>query len=187
MKYGKRCAGAALATTIVLLLPIPARAASSSELRSLERYHLRAATKAWTTLQFFEHHPKLLYAKRTKRHAWHVVALARHRYIGEKAKLRAVRARLASAAMPHRALWLCVHQHEQTAWNDSGAPYWGGLQMGSWFIATYGGSLLKTKGTPDHWTPQEQMSVAERAFQREGLSVAWFNGQWPPSAGRCGL
>lgn len=88
---------------------------------------------------------------------------------------------------PHYALWLCVHGNEHSAWNDPDPPYFGGLQMGWWFMRTYGRHLLETKGTADHWTPLEQMWVAELAFKRERFRVSWFNGQWPPSAGRCGL
>lgn len=95
----------------------------------------------------------------------------------------------ATAALrpPHYQLWMCVHQHEHSAWNDPNAPYYGGLQMGSWFMRTYGARLLRAKGTADRWTPLEQMWVAENAYKRERYSTAWFNTQWPPSAGRCGL
>lgn len=88
---------------------------------------------------------------------------------------------------PHYSLWMCVHKHERSAWNDPNAPYYGGLQMGSWFMRTYGTRLLRVKGTADHWTPLEQMWVAENGYAKSGYSTSWFNGQWPPSRGRCGL
>lgn len=90
---------------------------------------------------------------------------------------------------PHYALWLCVHTNERSSWHDPNSPYWGGLQL-SWGFFTHthlGRYLLARKGTPEHWSVLEQMWVAEEAFQASGFSVSWFNDQWPPSAGRCGL
>ena len=78
-------------------------------------------------------------------------------------------------------MWMCVHAQEQTAWNDGGSPYWGGLQMGSWFISHY----AHPPGTPDQWSPLAQMWVAENAYRREGYSRSWLRGQWPPSRGVC--
>ncbi len=107
-----------------------------------------------------------------------------------------VASRAAAPRPLHRALWLCVHEHERTAWNDSGDPYHGGLQMGRWFIDTYATAIIRQRlhlhGDPGEWTPLQQMQVAEHAYTleaRQGYShlVAWFNGQWPPSVGRCGL
>lgn len=85
----------------------------------------------------------------------------------------------------HLKLWLCVHYQERSAWNDPDPPYFGGLQMGWWFMRTYGGRLLAAKGTADRWTPLEQMWVAENAYRREHYSRAWLAGQWPPSRGVC--
>lgn len=82
---------------------------------------------------------------------------------------------------PHYSMWLCVHKQERTAWNDPDAPYWGGLQMGSWFIGHY----AHPPGTPDQWTPLTQMWVAENAYRREHYRRSWLVGQWPPSVGVC--
>lgn len=87
----------------------------------------------------------------------------------------------ADARPPHYSLWVCVHAHERTAWNDPNPPYWGGLQMGSWFIGHY----AHPAGTPDEWTPLQQMWVAENAYRREHYSRSWLYGQWPPSRGDC--
>jgi hypothetical protein len=84
----------------------------------------------------------------------------------------------------HRSLWLCVHAHEG-AWNDPNEPYFGGLQMGYWFMQTYGGSLYRTKGTADNWTAEEQMAVADRAFHNTGHSLGWLDGQWPGTLTEC--
>lgn len=82
---------------------------------------------------------------------------------------------------PYERAFECIH-HYEGSWTDGGAPYWGGLQMDLGFQATYGGYLLRTKGTADHWTPLEQMWVAARAA-RSGRGFA----PWPNSARMCGL
>lgn len=77
--------------------------------------------------------------------------------------------------------WTCIHGLEG-AWNaNTGNGYYGGLQMDIGFQQTYGPELLKTKGTADHWTPQEQMAVAERARASRGYNP------WPNTARACGL
>jgi hypothetical protein len=75
---------------------------------------------------------------------------------------------------------MCIHAHEGS-WTDPNPPYWGGLQMDWGFMSTYGPELLRTKGTADHWTPREQMLVAERAYRTRGF------GPWPSTARMCGL
>ena len=81
---------------------------------------------------------------------------------------------------PHMQDWLCIH-HYEGAWTDVGGPYWGGLQMSLTFQARYGGWLLRTKGTADHWTPLEQIWTAEKALRSSGF---W---PWPNTARICGL
>jgi hypothetical protein len=93
---------------------------------------------------------------------------------------RAVAARKRAQHPPHLAQWLCIHRYE-AAWNDVGDPYWGGLQMSVTFQERYGGWLYREKGTADHWTPLEQMWVAEKALQVRGF---W---PWPNTARFCGL
>ena len=82
---------------------------------------------------------------------------------------------------PHRQAWLCIHHYEAT-WTDPNPPYYGGLQMDMGFMGRYGAGLLRRKGTADHWTPLEQMWVAERAF----ASGRGFY-PWPNTAAACGL
>jgi hypothetical protein len=76
--------------------------------------------------------------------------------------------------------WLCIH-HYEGSWTDSGGPYWGGLQMDLSFQETYGGWLLRHKGTADHWSPLEQIWVAVRASRSRGFSP------WPNTAHYCGV
>jgi hypothetical protein len=76
--------------------------------------------------------------------------------------------------------WLCIH-HYEGSWTDSGGPYWGGLQMDLSFQETYGGWLLRHKGTADHWSPLEQIWVAVRASHTRGFSP------WPNTARYCGM
>ena len=96
-------------------------------------------------------------------------------------KQRAVRAKRKATRPPHRSGWLCIHRFEG-AWTDPDAPYYGGLQMDVGFQRTYGRELLQRKGTANHWTPLEQMWVAERAH-RSGRGYY----PWPNTARYCGL
>jgi hypothetical protein len=89
-------------------------------------------------------------------------------------------ARIRAQHPPHVSALLCIHRSEGS-WSDSGAPFWGGLQMNYGFQATYGRWLLQTKGTADHWTPLEQIWVAEKAVASRGF---W---PWPNTARSCGL
>ena len=95
--------------------------------------------------------------------------------------LRADRARYWAHHPPHLAEWLCIHRFEGS-WSDPNSPYYGGLQMDISFQRAYGPSLLRRKGTADHWAPYEQMWVAERAL-RAGRGFY----PWPLTARRCGL
>ena len=81
---------------------------------------------------------------------------------------------------PHRVQWLCIHRYEGS-WTDPNAPYYGGLQMDEQFQRMYGRELYRAKGTADHWSPLEQMWVAERAYRTRGF---W---PWPNTARFCGL
>lgn len=94
---------------------------------------------------------------------------------------RANVARLRAQHPPHLREWLCIH-HFEGSWQDTSAPYYGGLQMDLTFQRHYGGWLLARKGTADHWTPLEQIWVAERAF-RSGRGFF----PWPNTARYCGL
>ncbi len=81
---------------------------------------------------------------------------------------------------PYLNAWLCIHRYEGS-WADSGSPYWGGLQMDLSFQQSYGGWLLRHKGTADHWSALEQIWVAVRASRSRGFSP------WPNTARDCGL
>jgi hypothetical protein len=107
---------------------------------------------------------------------------------GTLAELVAWRSRAAVARQrvtnpPHLDQWMCIHSHE-AGWNnhDTGHNgHYGGLQMSFDFMKGYGPELYGAKGTADHWTPLEQIWVAERAF-----AVRGFN-PWPETARMCGL
>ena len=94
---------------------------------------------------------------------------------------RAAQAQRLAQHPPRLKDWLCIH-HYEGAWNDPNAPYYGGLQMDWSFMQAYGPTLLRTKGTADHWTPLEQIWVAERAYE----SGRGFY-PWPNTARFCGL
>jgi hypothetical protein len=93
---------------------------------------------------------------------------------------RAHRTWLRATHPPYLHEWLCIHRYEGS-WADSGAPYWGGLQMDLGFQQTYGSWLLRHKGTADHWSALEQIWVAVRASHSRGFSP------WPNTARYCGL
>jgi hypothetical protein len=82
---------------------------------------------------------------------------------------------------PHFLAWRCIHRYEG-AWRDPNAPYYGGLQMDLTFQRLYGVSLLRRKGTANHWTRFEQMWVAERALR---FGRGFY--PWPLTARYCGL
>ena len=83
---------------------------------------------------------------------------------------------------PHKSSWLCIHRYEGRWTSNTGNGYYGGLQMDYSFMRTYGRELLRRKGTADHWTPLEQIWVAERAY-RSGRGFY----PWPNTARYCGL
>jgi hypothetical protein len=78
--------------------------------------------------------------------------------------------------------WVCIHRHE-AAWDDSGDPYWGGLQMDRGFMRAYGGDMIARHrgGLADTWTPAEQIVVAERAYATRGFAP------WPHTSRSCGV
>ena len=93
---------------------------------------------------------------------------------------RALRARRRALNPPYKSVWLCIHRYE-ASWRDGSAPYYGGLQMDVSFQLHYGRHLYRRKGTADHWTPLEQIWVAEKA-RRSGRGFS----PWPSTARLCG-
>lgn len=112
----------------------------------------------------------------------------RRRYHAEHAhvqrllhQLHHTRSPQAVATPPHYDAWLCIHRYEG-AWDaNTGNGYYGGLQADLAFQQAYAPDLLRSKGTADHWTPLEQMWMAERAWRTRGF------GPWPNTARMCGL
>lgn len=81
---------------------------------------------------------------------------------------------------PHLSQFTCIHGYEGS-WTDTGAPYYGGLQMDSGFQGHYASTQLLAKGTANHWTPLEQIWTAEEALKTRGY---W---PWPNTARYCHL
>ena len=75
---------------------------------------------------------------------------------------------------------LCIHQYEGS-WTDTGAPYYGGLQMDISFQRAYGGRLLQSRGTANHWTVGEQLAAGVAGYLERGWQP------WPNTSRRCGL
>jgi hypothetical protein len=109
------------------------------------------------------------------------IGLGYRRWVLHLWAVRARQARWRAQHPPHLRGWLCIHRYEGD-WRDPGPPYYGGLQMDLEFQRTYGASFLRRKGTAEHWTPLEQMWVAERAYQSGRGFYAW-----PNTARYCGL
>jgi hypothetical protein len=138
--------------------------------RHIRRF--RADTLHWLTVM--QGRPASLSRSRATR------SLARLKRLDRRWRRRAHSTWVQATHPPHLQGWLCIHRYEGS-WADSGAPYWGGLQMDLSFQQTYGGWLLRHKGTADHWSPLEQIWAAERAARVRGFSP------WSNTAGDCGL
>lgn len=82
---------------------------------------------------------------------------------------------------PHLREFTCIHGYEGAWQAATGNGYYGGLQMELGFQRSYGGYLLRTKGTANHWTPLEQIWAAEKAHRNRGF---W---PWPNTARYCHL
>jgi hypothetical protein len=107
-------------------------------------------------------------------------SVARLRTLAARWQLREKAAFRHAKHPPHLGAWLCIHRYEGS-WQDAGAPYYGGLQMDLSFQRAYGGWLLRSKGTADHWTPLEQIWTAVKAKRARGFYP------WPNTARYCGL
>lgn len=137
-------------------------------------HHYRRATWRWQSVMGVRRTPATRAAVKDLSHRYKV-------WVKNLWKHRAKRARRVATHPPHRAGWMCIHSHEG-AWHDPNGPYYGGLQMDLGFQRSYGAWLLRKKGTADHWTPLEQMWVAEHAH-RSGRGYY----PWPNTARYCGL
>ncbi|HEU5476758.1 MAG TPA: hypothetical protein VFU64_02895 [Gaiellaceae bacterium] len=133
----------------------------------------RAGTRRWLTV--IRGRPP-----RSRPRSLSVQSLAGLRQLARRWHRRERRAWRRAKHPPNFGGWLCIHRYEGS-WSDSGAPYWGGLQMDLSFQATYGRWLLRHKGTADHWSPLEQIWVAVRASRTRGFSP------WPNTARYCGM
>jgi hypothetical protein len=137
-------------------------------------HHYRRVTWRWQSVMGVRRTPATRAALKDPSHKYKV-------WVRNLWKHRAKHARRLATRPPHKAGWLCIHRYEG-AWSDPNGPYYGGLQMDLGFQRTYGARLLRTKGTADHWTPLEQMWVAEQAH-RSGRGYY----AWPNTARYCGL
>lgn len=165
-----RCLAVALAAVALAVGVQPANATTSSAKIHALRSSIasnRHATWAWqsvallpkTRTVYAENRTRSLTYLKWNQRLWHQRLLA---------------ARWRAQHPPHLAAWLCIH-HYEGAWNDPGAPYYGGLQMDRSFMESYGAALLKRKGTADHWSPLEQIWVAERAYESGRGFYPWPN------------
>jgi hypothetical protein len=159
-------------------LPISARART----RAIARWnrHIRrfkAGTRRWLTV--IRGRPPATVARTLALHSA-APSLARLHWLANAWRHREHAVWWRANHPPALNAWLCIHRYEGS-WTDTGSPYWGGLQMDLSFQETYGGWLLRHKGTADHWSPLEQIWVAVRASRVRGFSP------WPSTAYFCGV
>lgn len=162
---------------ITLLVCFATKATAGERERKLEKraHHQRATLHADRgSLRFCRRHPQAVVFCTPRR-----LRFVRAR-IGWTTRELAETLAALRPRIPHLNEWLCIHSYEGS-WTDPGAPFYGGLQMDIDFQQTWGSDLLRSKGTADHWTPAEQMMVAERAWKHRGF---W---PWPNTARYCGL
>ena len=92
--------------------------------------------------------------------------LAYLRWMRDLWRTRAGKAERLAQNPPHRRQWLCIHRYERhpgQGWaTRTGNGYYGGLQMDISFQRTYGGELLRRKGTANRWT-RRRADVGRRA------------------------
>jgi Transglycosylase-like domain len=96
-----------------------------------------------------------------------------------------------SVRIPRWREWHCIAHFESTSFwamspttdPPSGGAYWGGLQMDMQFMHSYGEDMIRRHagGLADTWTPAEQITVANRAWQTRGFAP------WPTTSRECGL
>jgi hypothetical protein len=174
----------ALATAVTAgaatTLPSPSRAASDRTLVPTSGYLLgkidrwRRRTWYWQHVMGTPRWPTAHNARKTRSLAYRQWALRLWKHRALRAKHRALRP-------PHKRAWLCIHRYEGAWHSNTGNGFYGGLQMNLAFQRHYGRWLLRTKGRAHHWTPIEQIWVAERARRARG----WY--PWPNTARDCGL
>lgn len=152
-------------------------AARLAQLDAIDDY--RKETWRWQALMNKPRTPTL-FSERQSRDAKYL------RWVRDLWQRRATKAERLAQNPPHRRQWLCIHRYErhpEQGWaTRTGNGYYGGLQMDISFQRTYGGELLRRKGTANRWTATEQMWVAERAHK----SGRGFY-PWPNTARSCGL
>ncbi len=157
-----------------------AATSSSARLAQLDAIaDYRAKTWRWQALMSKPKTPTLFSERRSRNRAY-------LRWVRDLWQRRAAKAERLAQNPPHRRQWLCIHRYERhpaQGWRTrTGNGYYGGLQMDISFQRTYGGELLRRKGTANRWTAAEQMWVAERAY-RSGRGFY----PWPNTARSCGL
>ncbi len=160
---------------IALLVPAKAGASSKRALEFRQIRQLRHTTWHWQSVMGVSKTP-------AHHHLLKTFNVKYRRWVLRLWQKRAAHTRLKVRRVPHKAQWLCIHRGEG-AWNaHTGNGYYGGLQMDISFQRSYGGYLLRNKGTADNWSSYEQMWVAERAY-RSGQGFY----PWPNTARACDL
>jgi hypothetical protein len=147
-------------------------------------HHGKAAVRsARSTIRWFRKHRRwtlhspdaVTTLEATAAYAEARASLRGHRWLHRTYAPRLREHALARMGPPHKSGWLCIHSREGS-WNDTGDPYWGGLQMHPGWGGVHHASDL---------TPIEQMWLAERVAARHGFAYSWMKGQWPNTFPPC--
>lgn len=163
-------------------IPSPCLIEHHGAVRYCQAHEQRVAIRTLREMQAVERHRAHVEFRVARRLGWNVARLKRaNRW--ERARLRGLRALPSYTYVRMPGSWTCIHGHEG-AWNDSGDPYWGGLQMDRGFMNHYGADFIRIHhgGLANVWTPHEQMVAAERAY----FSGRGF-GPWPQTRRMCGV
>lgn len=101
----------------------------------------------------------------------------------QRTLLRYLGVTVTSVPEPYYSNLMCIHRLEgsMVSLNPAG-PYYGGWQMSTGFMQTWGGDMLAKYGMDARgWSPHDQLVVAYRAAKAIGY------GSWPATSRLCGL
>jgi hypothetical protein len=128
---------------------------------------------------FFHNHPKQarsVIGRRELRKAAVWIRVLRRELAETRAALEPRRV-LASGSSWLWQAFMCIHRYEG-AWDDDGAPYWGGLQFGWSEWQRFGGNFAPSANLA---SPAEQIAAGVAYWRVAGFSP------WPRTARACGL
>lgn len=158
-------------------------------LQSLERYNVKRLKHATQVIRFFERHPRILNARKTRRKAWRIVHA--HQRIVKQATARLIVVRRRLDPLYHERLeaarWAagsgptCVRREEGAYTTNTGNGYYGAWQADISFQRTHGREFYYRWGTANNWPKWAQDIMAYRGWKSRGWAP------WPNTSVECGL